>query len=69
MGLCRWSGSLINAISVAIVYQQSQGWYDDVDLTIISLFYIANAVLASGIACLPETEKFGNDIRPLLTSI
>ena len=46
--------TLVNAISLIIIYIQSQGWYVDLNLTIVSLFYIVNAILASGIAYLRQ---------------
>jgi hypothetical protein len=48
--------TLINAISLVIIYIQSQGWYVDLNLTTVSLFYIA-AVLASGIASLRQRNS------------
>ena len=49
--------TLINAISLVIIYIQSRGWYVDLNLTTVSLFYIANAVLASGIAYLRQRNS------------
>ena len=49
--------TLINAISLAILYIQSQGWYVDLDLTTVSFFYIANAILAAGIAYLRQRNS------------
>ena len=49
--------TLINAISLVIIYLQSQGSYVDLNLTTVSLFYIANAVLASGIAYLRQRNS------------
>lgn len=49
--------TLINAISLVILYIQSQGWYVDLDLTTVSFFYIANAILAAGIAYLRQRNS------------
>ena len=49
--------TLINAISLVILYIQSQGWYVDLDPTTVSLFYIGNAVLASGIGYLRQRNS------------
>lgn len=49
--------TLINAISLAILYIKAQGWYVDLDLTTVSLFYIANAVLAAGIGYLRQRNS------------
>ena len=49
--------TLINAISLVILYIQSKGWYVDLDLTTVSFFYIANAVLAAGIAYLRQRHS------------
>ena len=49
--------TLINAISLAILYIQSQGWYVDLDLTTVSFFYIANTILAVGIAYLRQRNS------------
>jgi hypothetical protein len=46
--------TLINAISLLILYIQSQGWYVDLDLTTVSFFYVANAILAGGIGYLRQ---------------
>ena len=49
--------TLINAISLVILYIQSQGWYVDLDLTTVSFFYIANAILAAGIGYLRQRNS------------
>jgi hypothetical protein len=49
--------TLINAISLAILYIQAQGWYVDLDLTVAAIFYIANAILAAGIAYLSQRNS------------
>jgi hypothetical protein len=49
--------TLINAISLVIIYIQSQGWYVDLNLTTVSFFYIANAVLAGGIGYLRQRNS------------
>jgi hypothetical protein len=54
--------TLINAISLAIVYIQAQGWYVDLDLTVVSFFYIANAVLAAGIGYLRQRNAATNEL-------
>lgn len=49
--------TLINAISVAILYIQAQGWYVELDLTTVAFFYIANAILAAGIGYLRQRNS------------
>lgn len=49
--------TLINAISLAILYIKAQGWYVDLDLTVAAVFYIANALLAAGIAYLRQRNS------------
>lgn len=49
--------TLINAISLAILYIKAQGWYVDLDLTTVSFFYIANAILAGGIGYLRQRNS------------
>ena len=49
--------TLINAISLAILYIQAQGWYVDLDLTAVAFFYTANAILAAGIAYLRQRNS------------
>ena len=49
--------TLINAISLFIIYIQSQSEWIDLNLTIVSLFYTANALLAAGIAYLRQRNS------------
>ena len=49
--------TLINAISLAILYIKAQGWYVDLDLTVAAIFYIANAILAAGIGYLRQRNS------------